>query len=198
MSSKAMSRSNSAKQRLGSSTSGDESGRAQWSQQAYSLEDIAQTFTLPLVVRCQATSVLTRRDSPLPLNLAHPVLLYSQRTVRKLLARNVLLDPRTQRYTETDETIVIPSDYPGKDTSLWVCRGRGGGKGGVCWGGGGGNLSVPVCVLGDVLFCYVRSIAVGEGGRLEKKTPNQMRISHVDDDDDDNRDDNNDDGGGGA
>ena len=123
MSSKAMSRSNSAKQRLVSSTSStgvEEGGRAQWSQQAYSLEDIAQTFTLPLVVRCQATSVLTRRDSPLPLNLAHPVLLYSQRTVRKLLARNVLLDSRTQRYTETDETIVIPSDYPGEATCVPV------------------------------------------------------------------------------
>ncbi|XP_076441165.1 uncharacterized protein LOC143280414 [Babylonia areolata] len=117
MSSRAMSRSNSAKQRGGSSLAGGEEegggGRAQWSQQAYSLEDVAQTFTLPLVVRCQAASVLTRRDSPLPLNLAHPVMLHSQRTIRKLLARNVLMDPRTRRYTETDETIVIPSDYAG-------------------------------------------------------------------------------------
>ena len=118
-----MSRSNSsAKMRQGStSTAGGEAegGRAQWSQQSYSLEDIAQTFTLPLVVRCQAT-VMTRRDAPLPLNLAHPLLLYSQRTIRKLLARNVLLDPRTHRYTETDETIVIPSDYPGKRRSIVV------------------------------------------------------------------------------
>ena len=125
MSSKAMSRSNSAKQRLTSSSSsttaaggggggGEEGGRAQWSQQAYSLEDVAQTFALPLLVRCQATSVLTRRDCPLPLNLAHPVLLYSQRTVRKLLARNVLYDSRARRYAETDETVVIPSDYPGE------------------------------------------------------------------------------------
>jgi hypothetical protein len=69
-------------------------------------------FTLPLLVRCQAAAVLTRRDSPLPLNLAHPLLLYSQRTVRKLLARNVLLDPRTRRYAETDENIVVPSTTP--------------------------------------------------------------------------------------
>ncbi|KAL8625702.1 hypothetical protein ACOMHN_043977 [Nucella lapillus] len=124
MSSRAMSRNNSAKQhKFSTSTSAmgggggggveEDGGKAQWSQQAYSLEDIAQTFALPLVMRCQAASVLTRRDSPLPLNLAHPILLYSQRTIRKLLARNVLPDPRSRRYAETDETIVIPSDYSG-------------------------------------------------------------------------------------
>nr|KAG5714091.1 hypothetical protein BaRGS_020419 [Batillaria attramentaria] len=107
-----MSRQNSAGKRIASTSSDAESGgRAQWSQQAYTLEDIAQTFTLPLAVRCQATAVLTRKDAPPPLNLAHSLLLYSQRTVRKLLARNVLLDPRTGRYAETDETVVIPADY---------------------------------------------------------------------------------------
>ncbi|XP_076462777.1 uncharacterized protein LOC143295098 [Babylonia areolata] len=90
-------------------------GRAQWSQQAYSLEGIASTSSLPMVVRCQATDVLIRRDNPLPLNLAHPILLFSRRSVRKLLARNVLLQGSggDQRYTETDETVVIPGDYPG-------------------------------------------------------------------------------------
>ncbi|RUS68822.1 hypothetical protein EGW08_023417, partial [Elysia chlorotica] len=87
--------------------------KAQWSSQSYLLEEISQQFTLPQVVKCNAMTILTRRDQPIPINMASPLLLYDQRTIRKLLARNVLSDPRSGRYTETDETIVIPADYEG-------------------------------------------------------------------------------------
>ena len=46
--------------------------------------------------------------------MASPMLLYEQRTIRKLLARNVLSDARTGRYSETDESVVIPADYQGE------------------------------------------------------------------------------------
>ena len=75
------------------------------------------TFTIsPVcqVVRCDARTIMTRRQHPLPVNMASPMLIYEQRSIRKLLARNVLTDARTGRYNETDESVVIPADYAGE------------------------------------------------------------------------------------
>lgn len=91
-----------------------EQSRAQWSTQSFTAEDIVQQFTLPQIVKCNQQAILVKREVPLPINLAQPLLLHDKRTIRKLLARNVVLDPATQRYSENDETVVIPSDYDGK------------------------------------------------------------------------------------
>jgi hypothetical protein len=40
-------------------------------------------------------------------------MLYDTRTVRNLLARNISFSTTSQRYSETNETIVIPADYEG-------------------------------------------------------------------------------------
>ncbi|XP_022314297.2 uncharacterized protein LOC111118896 [Crassostrea virginica] len=90
-----------------------EQSRAQWSTQSFTAEDIVQQFTLPQIVKCNQQAILVKREVPLPINLAQPLLLHDKRTIRKLLARNVVLDPATQRYSENDETVVIPSDYDG-------------------------------------------------------------------------------------
>ena len=88
-------------------------GRAQWSNQAFTTEGLLQQCALPQIVKCNQQSLLLKRDSPLPVNLSQPLLLYDRRTVRKLLARNVIYDPVSHRYMENDETVVIPQDYEG-------------------------------------------------------------------------------------
>ncbi|XP_050414773.1 uncharacterized protein LOC126828811 [Patella vulgata] len=90
-----------------------DSSTVQWSSQSYSLKDIPQQFNLPQVVRCNPQILLTKRQQPLPVNLGQPILFYKTRTIRKLLARNVLFDTRVERFGETDETVVIPEDYEG-------------------------------------------------------------------------------------
>lgn len=106
------SRSNSWREKNNDSADGQ--SRAQWSTQSFTAEDIIQQFALPQIVKCNQQAILVKRDVPLPINLAQPVLLHDKRTIRKLLARNVVLNPATQRYSENDETVVIPSDYDGR------------------------------------------------------------------------------------
>ncbi|KAL3869443.1 hypothetical protein ACJMK2_042124 [Sinanodonta woodiana] len=77
--------------------------KAQWSTQ----------FTLPQIVKCNPQAIMVRRDNPMPINLGQPLLLYESRMVEKLLARNVVIDPLTGRFTENDQTVVIPRDYEG-------------------------------------------------------------------------------------
>lgn len=107
------SRTNSWREKNGSE-SGAEQSRAQWSTQSFTAEDIVQQFALPQIVKCNQQAILVKREVPLPINLAQPILLHDKRTIRKLLARNVVLDPTTHRYSENDETVVIPADYDGK------------------------------------------------------------------------------------
>ena len=57
---------------------------------------------------------MVKKDSPLPVNLGLPLLLFDSRTIRKLLARNVVFDTTSGRITENDDTVVIPKDYEGK------------------------------------------------------------------------------------
>ena len=57
---------------------------------------------------------MVKKDSPLPVNLGLPLLLFDSRTIRKLLARNVVFDATSGRITENDDTVVIPKDYEGK------------------------------------------------------------------------------------
>lgn len=91
-----------------------EGGRAQWSTQSFTVDQIVKQFPFPQIVKCTQQLILTKRNSSLPVNLTQPVFLYQKRTIRKLLARNVVMDPETERYTEKDETIVIPADYDGR------------------------------------------------------------------------------------
>ncbi|KAL4235988.1 hypothetical protein ACF0H5_004376 [Mactra antiquata] len=87
--------------------------RAQWSNQAYTVEELLEQFSLPQIVKCNPQAILVKKDAPLPVNLGQPLLLFDSRTVRKLLARNVILDPTTGKFTENDDTVVIPNDYDG-------------------------------------------------------------------------------------
>ena len=57
---------------------------------------------------------MVKKDSPLPVNLGLPLLLFDSRTIRKLLARNVVFDSPSGKFTENDDTVVIPKDYEGK------------------------------------------------------------------------------------
>ncbi|OWF45043.1 uncharacterized protein LOC110457548 [Mizuhopecten yessoensis] len=91
-----------------------EGGRAQWSNQSFTVDQVVKQFPLPQIVKCTQQCLLTKKNTTLPVNLTQPILLYRKRTIRKLLARNVFMDPETQRYTEKDETIVIPADYEGR------------------------------------------------------------------------------------
>lgn len=87
--------------------------RAQWSTQAYTVEDLLAQFSLPQIVKCNPQAIMVKKDSPLPINLGQPLLLFDSRTVRKLLARNVVSDPVSGKFTENDDTVVIPKDYEG-------------------------------------------------------------------------------------
>ncbi|KAK3591239.1 hypothetical protein CHS0354_010604 [Potamilus streckersoni] len=87
--------------------------KAQWSTQAYTVENLLQQFTLPQIVKCNPQAIMVRRDNPMPINLGQPLLLYESRMVEKLLARNVVIDPLNGRFTENDQTVVIPRDYEG-------------------------------------------------------------------------------------
>ncbi|XP_060076652.1 uncharacterized protein LOC132556285 [Ylistrum balloti] len=91
-----------------------EGNRAQWSTQSFTVSQLLKQFPFPQTVKCTQQCIFTKNNSSLPVNLSQPVYLYHKRTIRKLLARNVVLDPETQRYTEKDETIVIPADYEGR------------------------------------------------------------------------------------
>lgn len=88
--------------------------RAQWSNQAYTVEDLLAQFSLPQIVKCNPQAIMIKKDSPLPVNLGQPILLFDSRAVRKLLARNVIVDPLSGKFTENDDTVVIPKDYDGK------------------------------------------------------------------------------------
>ncbi|KAL5021269.1 hypothetical protein ScPMuIL_000424 [Solemya velum] len=91
----------------------EDNTRAQWSTQSYTLEELLGQFTLPQIAKCNPLSILVKRENPFPVNLTQPLLLFDSKTVRKLLARNVVFDHATQKYSESDETIIIPSDYEG-------------------------------------------------------------------------------------
>ncbi|CAL1534443.1 unnamed protein product [Lymnaea stagnalis] len=85
---------------------------ADWSQDAYPLEELVTKFPLPQIVRC-ASRLVPGEDQHLPVNVYVPMLLCAGRSARKLLAKHVGLEARSSRLTETEDTIVIPSDYEG-------------------------------------------------------------------------------------
>lgn len=87
--------------------------RAQWSNQAYTVEDLLAQFSLPQIAKCNPQAIMMKKNSPLLVNLGLPILLFDSRTVRKLLARNVIVDPMTGKFTENEDTVVIPKDYEG-------------------------------------------------------------------------------------
>ena len=97
---------------------GAQQKRAQWSTQAYTLKELMDQFSLPQIVKCNPQAILVKKDSPLPVNLGQPLLLFDSRSVRKLLARNVVVDKTTGKFTENEDTVVIPKDYEGMKCSI--------------------------------------------------------------------------------
>ena len=91
----------------------EEPKKAQWSNQEYTTEEILNQFSFPQIVKCNQQSLMLQSDKPLPINLSEPLMFYDKRTVRKLLARNIILNSTSQRYNESNESIVIPADYEG-------------------------------------------------------------------------------------
>ncbi|CAC5422164.1 unnamed protein product [Mytilus coruscus] len=91
----------------------EEPKKAQWSNQEYTTEEILKQFSLPQIVKCNQDSVRIRSDSPLPINFGNPLVFYDKRTIRKLLAKNIGIDAVSNKYIESNETIVIPADYEG-------------------------------------------------------------------------------------
>lgn len=86
-----------------------------WSQDVYSLENLRERFPLPQIVRC-SDRLLPGEDANLPVNVHVPLLLFSHRSARKLLAKHVAAAPQGRgqtRLAETNESIVIPEDYDG-------------------------------------------------------------------------------------
>ena len=88
--------------------------KATWSVQAYTVQNLLEQFSLPQIVKCNPQAIMVKKDSPLPVNLGLPLLLFDSRTIRKLLARNVVFDTTAGKFTENDDTVVIPKDYEGK------------------------------------------------------------------------------------
>lgn len=87
--------------------------KATWSVQAYTVENLLHQFSLPQIVKCNPQAIMVKKDSPLPVNLGLPLLLFDSKTIRKLLARNVIFDTAAGKFTENDDTVVIPKDYEG-------------------------------------------------------------------------------------
>ncbi|GFS20364.1 hypothetical protein ElyMa_006898300 [Elysia marginata] len=86
-----------------------------WSQDVYSLQGLHEKFPLPQIVRC-SDRLLPGEDANLPVNVHVPLLLFSHRSARKLLAKHVAAELQGQgrtRLAETNESIVIPEDYDG-------------------------------------------------------------------------------------
>ena len=97
-----------------SETGSSQQKRAAWSTQSYTVDELLGQFSLPQIVKCNPQAILVRKDAPLPVNLGQPILLFDSRKVRKLLARNVVVDPATGKFTENEDTVTIPKDYDGK------------------------------------------------------------------------------------
>ncbi|XP_005109314.2 uncharacterized protein LOC101850284 [Aplysia californica] len=85
---------------------------AHWSQESYLLEDLQTQYPLPQVVRC-SSRLVPGEEHALPVNVHVPMLLCNGRSARKLLAKHVGNDTRSQILVETDDSIVIPGDYDG-------------------------------------------------------------------------------------
>ncbi|KAK0045468.1 hypothetical protein Bpfe_025074 [Biomphalaria pfeifferi] len=85
---------------------------AHWSQESYSLDGLKEKFQFPQIVRC-ANKLVPGDSKNLPVNIYVPMLLFTGRTARKILAKHVGVEAKTQRLVETEDSIVIPSDYDG-------------------------------------------------------------------------------------
>lgn len=99
--------------RASDSAAANQQKKATWSVQAYNVDNLLQQFSLPQIVKCNPQAIMVKKDSPLPVNLGLPLLLFDSRTIRKLLARNVVFDSPSGKFTENDDTVVIPKDYEG-------------------------------------------------------------------------------------
>ena len=80
-----------------------------------SLGEILSTFPLPVVVQCDTASCPIPVDrSRFNFDLTQPLLLYRKRTIQKVTARNLHIDPQSRRFQEVGDSLLIPEDYKGK------------------------------------------------------------------------------------
>ncbi|XP_076462733.1 uncharacterized protein LOC143295056 [Babylonia areolata] len=87
--------------------------QVQWSPEALTMEELLQSRSLPLVVRCRTPGMRAHDGGPLALPLHLPILLATSRSARHLLARIVRFDNRTRTFNESVDSVVIPEDYDG-------------------------------------------------------------------------------------
>ncbi|CAI9725195.1 Hypothetical predicted protein [Octopus vulgaris] len=81
-----------------------------WLPQTYNLPDILSKFDLPVVVRCCMETVRAQSNN---FDISQPLLLFSKRHERKVLARSLRVDTTQKSYEEVDNPLLIPSDYKG-------------------------------------------------------------------------------------
>ncbi|GAB1599892.1 uncharacterized protein LOC115214239 [Argonauta hians] len=81
-----------------------------WLPQTYCLPDILSKFDLPVVIRCCMETVRAQSNN---FDISQPLLLFSKRHERKVLARSLRVDTINKSYEEVDNPLLIPSDYKG-------------------------------------------------------------------------------------
>lgn len=81
-----------------------------WLPTTYNLPEILSKFELPVVVKCAMDTIRARSNN---FDISQPLLLFSKRHERKVLARSLGINPTTKTYEEVDNPLLIPSDYKG-------------------------------------------------------------------------------------
>ncbi|KAK3610168.1 hypothetical protein CHS0354_038800 [Potamilus streckersoni] len=79
-----------------------------WLEGSYSLEELLKKFPLPVVVACDTSRSPFHRFN---FDLTQELLLFKQRKIRKVSARNLCVSQG--KYMEVGETLLIPEDYRG-------------------------------------------------------------------------------------
>jgi hypothetical protein len=82
------------------------------------LEELLLDYDLPQMVQSR-THVLPagsahHEATPPPVRLDRPIILAEKRSVRHLLAKVVVYEPRSGTFNESHDSVVIPEDYDGK------------------------------------------------------------------------------------
>ncbi|ESO99589.1 hypothetical protein LOTGIDRAFT_173733 [Lottia gigantea] len=84
----------------------------QWEAGIYTMRKLLESFQLPRVIRCDSSHFDLPTDSK-SFNMAQPMLLYRQRSVRKLVASNLNYDKSKGKYVVIGDPLLIPEDYKG-------------------------------------------------------------------------------------
>lgn len=87
-----------------------------WSDRGYTMSEIVDQFSLPLIVRCSTNGRTPRTSLPIPFNISQEhLLLFSVREVRHLIATNINDTTGHNVAAETlHNDVTIPEDFDGK------------------------------------------------------------------------------------